>query len=324
MKQNIDNININIAGRKVEISALPESYLKGITFGEKLSFDFYDGEYRDVMMIFLKPKGKNPSPKNCAVTADRLDELFGRPVVYILKPGPTYERQRLFDKNVYFVMSDKYANLPMTVALEKTSARKEAVRLTPVAQYILLYHLQIGSIENMTISEISKLMPYSYESVSIGITCLCDLGLCEKERQKAKSKVVKFKYQKNELWSKAAEYTINPVDKRIFCDRLHADNRFPVCGINALSHYSMLNPDKEHWVAMSHCEYRVLLKEREIENPNEYDGETIIEVWKYPPVSAKGLPPEYVDRLSLALSLKDDDDPRVENEVERMIKNIQW
>lgn len=324
MRQKAEVVNLSIAGRRVEISPLPESSLKGLTFGEKLSFDFYDGEYRDVKMIFLKPKGKNPSPKNCAITASRLEGLFGFPVVYILNPGPTYERQRLLDKDVYFVMSDKYANLPMTVALERISSRKEAVRLTPVAQYLLLYHLQIGSIESLTVSEISKLMPYSYESVSIGITCLCDLGLCEKERQGAKSKVVKFKYQKKDLWEKAAEYTINPIEKRIFCDGLQANNSFPVCGINALSHYSMLNPDKEQWMAMTSSEYKSLIKTDSIENPNEYDGEIIIEVWKYPPVSAMSKPSEYVDRLSLALTLKYDEDPRVENEVERMINEIQW
>ena len=33
---------------------------------------------------------------------------------------------------------------------------------------------------------------------------------------------------------------------------------------------------------------------------------------------------EWVDRLSLALSLGNDDDPRIEKEVERMINDIQW
>lgn len=324
MKQKLDGYSINIAGKCVEISPLYERNLKGITFGEKLSFDFYEGEYRGVKMIFLKPKGINPSPKNCKVTADRLTGLFNLPIVYILRPGLSYERQRLFEKEVYFIMTGKYANLPMTIALERFPARKEATRLTPVAQYLFLYHLQVGSIENLTVSEISKLMPYSYGSVSLGITCLCELGLSEKERQGTKSRVIKFNYQKRELWAEAAKFTISPVERKIFCDGLQTEKKYPVCGINALSHYSMLNPDKEEWVAMTSGEYRVLLKEDKIENPNEYDGETIIEIWKYPPVVEKGQSALYVDRLSLALSLKNDEDPRVENEVERMINEMQW
>lgn len=324
MKQESKNLNITIAGKRVEISQLTTIGLKGITFGEKLSYDFFGGEYRGAKMVFLKPKGKNPSPKNCSVTASRLENLFGVPIVYILNSGLTYERQRLFDKDVYFVMSDKYANLPMTVTLEKSSNRKEAVRLTPVAQYLLLYHLQIENIDGFSVREISNLMPYSYESVSIGITCLCDLGLCEKERLKAKSKIVKFKYQKQELWSKAIEFTINPVKKRSFCDGFKSENQFPICGINALSHYTRLNPDRERWMAVTDKEYRLLLETDKIENTNEFDGDIIIEVWKYPPITVKGKSAEYVDRLSLALTLKDDEDPRVESEIERMINEIEW
>ena len=33
---------------------------------------------------------------------------------------------------------------------------------------------------------------------------------------------------------------------------------------------------------------------------------------------------EWVDRLSLAISLREDEDPRVEGEVERLINEIEW
>ena len=84
------------------------------------------------------------------------------------------------DKGVYFIMSERYAYLPMVVALEKTANRKKATVLTPVAQFLLLYHLEVGSIEGLTASEIAPLVPYSYASVTLGITCLTDLGLCKK------------------------------------------------------------------------------------------------------------------------------------------------
>ena len=111
------------------------------SFIEQLGRAVYEGIYQDTSMIFLEPRKGNPTPKECEITSDRIMALFGVPVVFILKPGPAYERQRLTDKGVYFVMSDKYAHLPMLIALEKTSDRKIASALTPVAQYILLYHL---------------------------------------------------------------------------------------------------------------------------------------------------------------------------------------
>ena len=58
--------------------------------------------------------------------------------------------------------------------------------------------------------------------------------------------------------------------------------------------------------------------------PNEYDGNVIIEAWKYPPVTTVNTKAEWVDKLSLAISLRDDSDPRVEGEVERLINEIAW
>ena len=50
---------------------------------------------------------------------------------------------------------------------------------------------------------------------------------------------------------------------------------------------------------------------------NSWDGAYKIEVWKYPPIIADE---GFVDRLSLALALKNDEDPRVHKEVERIIE----
>ncbi|ROT02923.1 hypothetical protein EEL42_13055 [Muribaculaceae bacterium Isolate-100 (HZI)] len=45
-----------------------------------------------------------------------------------------------------------------------------------------------------------------------------------------------------------------------------------------------------------------------------------IEIWKYPPSGTSG----YVDKLSLFLTLKDDNDPRVEKEIAIMMNKIKW
>ena len=51
---------------------------------------------------------------------------------------------------------------------------------------------------------------------------------------------------------------------------------------------------------------------------NKIDGAAKIEVWEYPPIGSK----KVVDKLSLYMTLKDDGDARVENEVEIMIGEI--
>jgi hypothetical protein len=121
---------IRILGRRFEVEPRAKESLKGITVGEKLSYRFYDDTYQGMSLLFVEPKKGNPSPRTCAITGKRLTEALGLPAVFILAPGPTYERRRLADKGVFFVMSEEYAHLPGIIALEKTSNRKIAEVLT--------------------------------------------------------------------------------------------------------------------------------------------------------------------------------------------------
>ena len=75
---------------------------------------------------------------------------------------------------------------------------------------------------------------------------------------------------------------------------------------------------------MSRKELQGLITEKFLHNMNEFDGNVMIEVWKYPVVALLGNDNEWVDKLSLAISLRDDDDPRVEGEIERLINELKW
>lgn len=315
---------ISILGRTIEIQPLSKKQLKGITIGDSLAYQFYDGEYRGIRLTFLKPQNGNPSPKVCAITANRVSDLMGCPIVFILKSSPSYERQRLIDKDVFFVIGDKFVNLPMLVANERMRKSRPAKRLTPTAQYTLLYHLQVESLEGMSARDMSSKLPYSYESITLGLTCLSDLELCQKVSDGGKSKIVRFSLKGKELWDKAKDFLIDPVEKRVYCDSLVTEQKFAQCNINALAHYTWLTPDHSQMVMMSKKELQNLIADKALRNINEFDGNIMIEVWKYPVVSFIGSDNEWIDKLSLAISLREDDDPRVEGEVERLFNEIEW
>lgn len=313
-----------LLGRIVQLEELTKVQLKGITIGELLSYRLYDGITNGIHMLFVEPKKKAGTPRSLAITSSRFNSLFQKPVVYILPTCPAFERQRLIDKNVFFIVSDKFAYLPNLVANERMKMTKPAQRLTPVAQYLLLYHLQIESINGKTARDLENLIPYSYASITIGLTCLEELGLLSKTTIGGKSKVIHFELSGNKLWDAAQEYIINPVDEIVFCDKFDSDAVYPTCGINALSHYTMLNPDPEKMLVMSKKQWQEIKASNALVCLNKYDGNILIEVWKYPPVGIKDERQEWVDRLSLAISLKEDKDPRVEGEVERLINETEW
>ena len=313
-----------ILGRPIQLQERSKAQMKGVTIGDSLTYKFYDGEFHGMPLLFAEPKGKVAAPRSLSVTASNLSSLFQRPTVFLLPACPAYERQRLIDKDVYFVVSDKYVHLPMLLANERIRKTKQAKALTPVAQYLLLYHLQIESIEGLAARDIENKMPYSYASITLGVTCLEDLGLCQKVSDGAKRKAIHFVRMGKELWEQARPFLVNPVEERIYCDELLTEEHFKTCGINALAHYTWLNPDPERIIMMTVKQLRDYRAAGVIVRPNEFDGNIIIEAWKYPPVTNIGTETEWVDRLSLAISLREDADPRVEGEVERLINEIEW
>ncbi len=312
-----------ISGRPIELKERSKAQMKGISIGNSLSYKFFDGDFHGLSLLFAEPKGNIPSPRILSITANELTEKFGLPVVFILDECPAYERQRLIDKEVYFVVSDKYAHLPMLVANERLRKTKLAKGLTPVAQFLLLFHLQVESLEGRAARDMEKKVPYSYASITLGITCLADLGICQKLADGSKRKVLHFHEKGRQLWDNVQSLLFDPVEQRLYCDEFLSEEHFPVCGINALAHYTMLNPDSEKMIMMSAKQLRELTSSGALIRPNEYDGDVLIEAWKYPPV-VKEETPNWVDKLSLALSLREDSDPRVEGEIERLIDEMGW
>ena len=313
-----------ISGKPISLQERSKAQMKGISIGDSLTYRFFDGCFHYIPLLFAEPKGKIPTPRSLAFTASELNEKFGLPVVFLINECPAYERQRLIHKDVYFIVSEKYAHLPMLIANERIRRTKKAKRLTSVAQYLLLYHLQIESLEGKAAQDIDGKVPYSYPSITLGITCLADMGFCQKMADGAKRKVLHFNECGKQLWEKVQPFLIDPVEERVYCDEVHSEDSYPTCGINALAHYTWLNPDPERIIMMTVKQLRDLRASGALVRPNEYDGSIVIEAWKYPPVTRKGTEAEWVDKLSLAISLREDADPRVEGEVERLINGIQW
>jgi hypothetical protein len=88
----------------------------------------------------------------------------------------------------------------------------------------------------------------------------------------------------------------SPIKKVVFSDSLPEDN-FSISGVNALSHYSRLNPEQYGSVAIWDRDFQADAQYNEIE------GNYRIEIWKYPTTMPNQFNDNIVDKLSLYLSL---------------------
>ena len=120
-----------------------------------------------------------------------------------------------------------------------------------------------------------------------------------------------------ELWDKVQQYLVSPIKKKFY---LQEPIDIGLIGsYSALSHYSMLASEdvptkvitKEQLKDIEQSGYRML----------PFEDVQCVQVWKYPPLVTDE---QYIDKLSVYLTLKDDRDPRVEKELEIMINNMSW
>jgi hypothetical protein len=280
-------------------------------------------EFNNQSLCVIQAKNKQDSltPLKYKQITKQAEILVGMPVVVILDSLTYYERERLINQGVYFIISDKYAFLPSLIA--NVQAKKKDMnpsKLTPVAQYVLLYYLlSEESKEEYTIKDLEQIMPYNYVALARAVANLEDCKLCSTEiKDNTGIKYIRFGNYKRELWTKAQNYLSSPVKKVLFCDAIPEGN-FSISGVNALSQYSHLNSEQYETRAIWDKLFNLLGAQF-----NEVEGLCKIELWKYPTTMPYLSNHNVVDKLSLYLSMKDEPDARIEKELEIIIEEMKW
>jgi hypothetical protein len=227
------------------------------------------------------------------------------------------ERNRLIDRGVYFIVSDKFAFLPFLIINYKETVKKKTEELSSVAQYILLYHLQIDDINGWSMADMEQKLPYTYVTISRAFKNLEELQLCKIETDESRVKRIFFEGTKKEVWEHSLAYLKNPVKKKLYYDYIATESSFTRGGFTALAHYTSLNPDETKTYVMDMKGYKDLQHNSIFVNQNDIEGNICIEIWNYPPLYQ-----DNADPLSLYLTLRYDPDPRTEKELELMINKL--
>ncbi|GHS94951.1 hypothetical protein FACS1894207_3910 [Bacteroidia bacterium] len=311
---------ISIVGVQAELIPIPKNGLKGLNADMLLRFFYYTTSFHNQAVCVVRAKnGEICTPLKYKRISEQIEKVVGMPVVFLLDGIAYYERERLINQGVYFIVSDKYAFLPsLIVNVLAKEKGKPTTKLSPAAQYILLYYLLAENEKEFIIRDMQEIMPYNYLALSRAVINLEDCKLCQTEKDSTGTKIIRFACSKRELWEKAQKYLSSPVKKVLYSD-VRPDEKFSISGVNALSHYSHLNPEQFGSVAV----WDKLFQSSPIIY-NEIEGNYRIEVWKYPatmPCQSEG---NLVDKLSLYLSMKDETDARIEKELQILIENMKW
>jgi DNA-binding MarR family transcriptional regulator len=238
---------------------------------------------------------------------------------------PGYVRHRLVDRKIPFVVPGRQLYWP-ELGLVVQARKSKTVSLptetfSPGTQTVLIYALCREDQGPVTPKMLSEELGYTAMTMSRALDEIENNELGQVVRF-GRERLLVFLKEKDVLWQAALRYLRNPVREtvRVKENQLPLDLRLKA-GETALATMSMLVPPKEPIYAMGREAWKTLGGEVKL-IPVEDEDTCRIQLWRYDPAlfAFDGR----VDRFSLFLSLRDEEDERVQTALEEMMENTEW
>lgn len=266
----------------------------------------------------------------------QIQNRLNQKVVVVLENVQAYNRKRLIEKGISFIVPGKQMYLPdLLVDLRESythpKARQKNETLLPSAQFLLIYHIihrnHHWKVEEHPFKELAQKLGYTPMTITNAIDNLQYHELVEVQGEK--EKFIRFRYDRHELWNiaQAQNLWVNPVIKTVFVDEKPKDLFLLASNTSALPEYTDLNPGRQQYYAIEKTVFYGLQKSNVLVNLNDYEGRFALEVWKYNPLTlVSELPNDVavVDPLSLYLSMQDTRDERVEMALDQILEKYTW
>ncbi len=329
-----------IFGQAPELVSLNEDYLRGLPFYLANIYQFFDCELFGKRLVFAQPKELESTPAEFAQQVIKLQDHFKVPVVLLLSHIEAYQRNRLVQMGVSFIVPRRQLFLPQLMIDLRDHYPRAACKMkkyvSPPTQLVILYHLLVEDIGGFSLRELSRRTGYSAMTFTKVQDELEVCGLCDIE-QVGRSKYIHFKFKGKKLWNKSLPFLRSPVRSVKALREIPSKVSIIRSGISALSEYTLINPDRIPTYAIKESVFRKALMNGEAVVTSDRDeAVAMIELWAYDPGFIELLDDnsmfkdvelkqnQFVDKLSLFLSLRNDPNERVQGELERMMESVSW
>lgn len=336
MKQTLRYIQETL-GIQPTATPIAKSYLDKLPMYIHETFKLYRTDLFNTEIILAELKKDDElSIQQTEKQVQQIKNLLNQKVVVVLENVQAYNRKRLIEKGINFIVPGKQLYMPdLLIDLRERfvhpKTRQKNETLLPSAQFLLIYHIihryQKWKLEEHPFKEIAQKLGYTPMAITNAIENLKYHELVGVEGEK--EKFIRFRNDRHELWNIAFQQNllVNPVIKTVYVDEKPKDLFLLRCNASALPEYTDLNPSSQEYFAIEKTVFYGLQKIKALVNPNDYEGKYALEVWKYNPLTlVDELPNDrtVVDPLSLYLSVKESMDERIEMALDQIMEKFIW
>ena len=312
-----------VAGTEVNITDVPETTLRKLPVFMVHSYSYMTCNLFGRHIVLMIRNGENEPADQIRKHLELAGNKFNALMVAVLGPIESYNRLRLIEKRIPFIIPGKQMFLP-ELFIDFNEMGKNEIEIPqimqPSTQFLLLYHLQVQSLEGMNLKSIADQLDFMPMTITRAAYYLHNSGLARLEG--TKEKFLSFNKSNLELWNVAEPLMTNPIKKTHYLTGYVSDSGTYISNINALSHYTDLSDDVINHYAVKQG-YLKQLVGANLKEFSKIEANIYIEEWKYNPyLLTKNT--KYVDKLSLYLCLKEANDDRTKMALQQLINSIEW
>lgn len=312
------NFGIDCKSEEFEIKGLPLYMLSGRKF-----YRIFMDEY--AFLLIELPATDKFGAVALTKQLKQYRDKTGMEAAFLMGRLTKAQRDALIGRKIPFVSLPDQAYLPFLGMVLRNSFMKAADvsidKMMPATQSLflyILYHKDSGYIVKKQAAEDLSL---TRTSITRSSKQLVQMGLIAEEQKGKEIRMIPKAYGRD-LYERAKDFLINPVQKRLYINENGTKSSLFLAGESLLSRHSMLgSPRYETYAAYKGS---VEMESLELIDPlwQPERGSMVLELWKYDPAlfAVKG----EVDPVSLAMSLSESEDERVQGELEEYLERYEW
>jgi hypothetical protein len=281
---------------------------------------------RKCLLILESEDWESGSPGEYGKHAEAIQQKLGESVVVVLPILPSYDRNRMVQMGIPFIVPGSQTFIPNSVIeLRERFPQPGAQRretLSPAAQCTVLYHLLRGSLAGLSLKDIALKVHYSPMMLTKVKGELETAQICRIVRS-GRAMVLAFMATGRSLWQRVEPHLVSPVRKTRWVQWKDPGHPAMLAGISALSRRTMIADDRLPTYAVPVAAFQEFLEKGICVGCRDAETATArIEVWSYHPELLGDN--QMVDSLSLYLSLRNSADERIQQQLEQLIEEVKW
>lgn len=326
-QQTIRYLNQVLGGGAVRVS--PNGKTAQLPYFLQDAYEVLPGELLGQPVTLACVKGRQPlAAQQVGQHARLLRELLNAPVIIALPEIAPGVRKQLIAHNVAFVVPDRQLFAPQIgiILSERfgTEPRRDQALASPATQALLIWFLNHPSVtETWHPFEEAARLGYAGMTATRAVRELLQFNLFELD-VRGRARHLRRVGTRRALWEKAKPHLRTPVLRTLWTyDRRIlevAGTRW--AGESALARMSMVNEPQQQVVATS-AEVAQQAKQAGIFfEPRELADGVAVQVWRYEP--ERQAQERSVDPLSLWLSLRGNNDERIQMALDELEENFPW